>query len=220
MLKPSAASTIDWTGSSVTVDTASSVTVDTADISGKSVATNQKGALLVEVALIGRVYGTLLFAPPDTPVVAEMIGLLGDSSSPELLKEEYQRLFIGPNHLDAPAWGSVYLDRDNVLFGSSTFELRSWLHWQGITIRNERREPEDQIGKMLLLMAWLAEEKPHLLAEYLSAHLMPWAPRYLDLLEANASLPLYKRIARDLRDSLADIMERLGIQAVRKRLYF
>ena len=33
---------------------------------------------------------------------------------------EYRRLFVGPGHLPAPPWGSVYTDRECVIFGEAT----------------------------------------------------------------------------------------------------
>jgi TorA maturation chaperone TorD len=136
------------------------------------------------------------------------------------LAREYQRLFIGPHHFNAPAWGSVYLDRESVLFGCSTLELRQWMRENGIAVSSEKREPEDHIGRMLLLLAWLAQEKPELIGEFLREHLMPWAPRYFELLEEDARQSFYQGLAVLSRTTLADMTDTLGIQAVKKKLYF
>jgi len=187
-----------------------------------------RSELLAEVAFIGRLYGTLLSSSPDEPLCAKMIEFLGDGGEaptggfpgpPRNLRQEYQRLFIGPERLHAPPWGSVYLDKDQVVFGSSTIELRAWLRQHGIAVHDGKKEPEDQIGKMLLLMAWLAEEQSELLGEFLSEHLMPWAPRYLDLLAEDARLPLYYQSAQQLRQFLGETMADLGIKPTKKRLY-
>ena len=142
---------------------------------------------------------------------------LGDN--PLELALEYQRLFIGPHHFEAPAWGSVYLDRESVLFGVSTLELRQWLGANGITVNEQKREPEDHIGKLLLLLGWLAAEKPDLVPEFLAEHLMPWAPRYLELLEGDARQPFYRGVAVLTRTTLEDIVEELAVQVKRKKLY-
>ncbi|MDR1089015.1 MAG: Tat proofreading chaperone DmsD [Coriobacteriales bacterium] len=117
------------------------------------------------------------------------------STSYAALAREYQRLFIGPHHFEAPAWGSVYLDKDQVLFGCSTLELRQWMRANGIAITEEKREPEDHIGKMLVLLGWLAREKPALIPEYLGYHVMTWASRYLELLRHHAQNPFYEGLA-------------------------
>ena len=41
---------------------------------------------------------------------------------------EYRRLFIGPAPKPAPPWGSVHTDRECVVFGATTLELRAWMH--------------------------------------------------------------------------------------------
>jgi TorA maturation chaperone TorD len=135
------------------------------------------------------------------------------------LAREYQRLFIGPHHFEAPAWGSVYLDRDQVLFGCSTLELRQWMRENGITMRTERREPEDHIGKMLLLLGWLAQEKPELVAPYLAEHLTTWAPRYLELLKQDAKSPFYEGLALLTEATLESITDELALHPIKRPLY-
>jgi TorA maturation chaperone TorD len=136
------------------------------------------------------------------------------------LAREYQRLFIGPHHFNAPAWGSVYLDKDQVLFGASLLELRQWMRENGITINDDKREPEDHIGKMLVLLGWLATEKPELLRVFLARHLMPWAPRYLELLREDACQPFYEGLALLAQDTLKEITRHLGVEVTMRKLYF
>ena len=58
------------------------------------------------------------------------------------LADEYRRLFVGPAKKAAAPWGSVYTDRDQVVFGLSTLELREWLRKNGIEVRRgESGEP-------------------------------------------------------------------------------
>ncbi|MDR0309048.1 MAG: Tat proofreading chaperone DmsD [Coriobacteriales bacterium] len=176
--------------------------------------------LLDDIALTGRLFGTLLSNSPDRPIAVEMIAAIGKEYLVEGLRAEYQRLFIGPEHFRAPAWGSVYLDKDSVLFGSSTQELRAWMRKHDISASKTGNEPEDQIGKMLLLMAWLAEERPKLLPEFLSQHLMTWAPRYLELLKADSRVALYRDVSTELQEALAEYTEKLGVNPVKRQLFF
>ncbi|WP_205437933.1 Tat proofreading chaperone DmsD [Edwardsiella tarda] len=173
---------------------------------------------LQDMALTARVLGTLLYRTPDseqaaplvaalrqpqevlhwpygTPAQREHCAALLAAPADEPLAEAYQRLFIGPHALAAPPWGSVYLDRESVLFGDSTLALRHWMRAQGIDWQTDSREPEDHIGLLLLLVAWLAEEQPHWLAPLLQQHLLPWSGRYLTLLEQAAEHPFYQGIA-------------------------
>ena len=86
------------------------------------------------------------------------------------LTEQYQNLFIGPNELLAPPWGSVYLDPECVIFGIQLLALRDFLKRHQIAFQAQQDEPEDHIGLMLMLAAYLAETRPHLLVEFLSQH--------------------------------------------------
>ena len=95
------------------------------------------------------------------------------------LDEQYQALFIGPNALPAPPWGSVYLDPESVIFGQSLLALRTFLKQHQIAFQSNQDEPEDHIGLMLMLAAYLAENRPHLLPEFLSQHLLTWASYFL-----------------------------------------
>ena len=50
----------------------------------------------------------------------------------ETLDREFHHLFVGPNDLEAPPWGSVYLDSEAVVFGDSCMSLVRWMKENGI----------------------------------------------------------------------------------------
>lgn len=115
---------------------------------------------------------SVLFAP-DSEQAAPLVATLRDGSwrsqwpyavtdglaalfareDDEPLPEAWQRLFIGPWALPAPPWGSVWLDKESVLFGDSTLALREWMRATGIALSEQRSEPEDHFGTLLLLAA-------------------------------------------------------------------
>lgn len=139
-------------------------------------------------------------------------GLEAGLASEELVWE-YRRLFIGPAAKPAPPWGSVYTDKDRVVFGASTMELRDWMRAQGVGIvKGESDEPEDHIGTMLILLAWLAQERPELVEEFLGDHLLTWSSHFLEQLEEAAEQPFYEGLARLTRASLEGLQEELGIE--------
>ncbi|CFQ88954.1 Cytoplasmic chaperone TorD family protein [Yersinia frederiksenii] len=172
------------------------------------------------IALTGRVLGALFYCEPDSPacsdIVAQLSGgswvaqwpygseeqlasiaaLLAQPDVQETREEAWQRLFIGPYALPAPPWGSVYLDKENVLFGDSTLKLRNWMAEQQVEVTLDMEEPEDQFGLLLMMSAWLAENQPEKLADLLAEHLLPWAYRYLDLLQSDAGHPFYQGLAQ------------------------
>lgn len=136
------------------------------------------------------------------------------------LADEYRRLFVGPAKKAAPPWGSVYTDRDQVVFGLSTLDLREWLRGNGIEVRRGKsEEPEDHIGTMLQLMAWIADNRPELLGDYLEHHLLPWAPHFLALMQDVATDAFFTGLAALTRATLLGIQDALSLDVVEPRFY-
>lgn len=139
----------------------------------------------------------------------------------EPLRRAYRRLFVGPNHLVAPPWGSVYTDHEKVKFGESCIELGVWMRRRGIQSLGPKGEPADQIGTMLALLGWLAQERPELAEEYLLDHLLTWAGHYLDLLVpvAREEHELYHGLALLTRATLDGLQHKLGLKVVYPRYF-
>lgn len=132
---------------------------------------------------------------------------------------EYRRLFVGPGHLDCPPWGSVYTDRESVIFGESTTALRAWMRAHAIERSIDDRSPEDHVGLMLALMAYLAQEHPELLDDYLELHFLTWIPHYLDALERASRHDFYRGLALLTRTTLQGIQEDRGLTVELPRFY-
>lgn len=200
---------------------------------------------LDNIALTGRVLGVLLYAPPESDECRALLATMADPAwltewpygenqaaaqliaegikdqQPETLSEAYQRLFVGPYALPAPPWGSVYLDKESVLFGDSTLRLRKWLRINGIDTQREQNEPEDHLGTLLMMAAWLAEEQQgRLLQELLAQHLLPWAPRFLSLLEQHAAHPFYLGLAQLAQNTLSAWAQECSEPVAELELYF
>lgn len=135
------------------------------------------------------------------------------------LTEQYQNLFIGPNELVAPPWGSVYLDPECVIFGNSLLALRDFLKRHQIAFQAQQDEPEDHIGLMLMLAAYLAETRPHLLVEFLSQHLLTWAPHFLAKLANVENPPFYQGLAQLTLITLDDWKQKLSLSVPDVRFY-
>lgn len=156
-------------------------------------------------------------------VARDALGLMVEGLSAgiddDALVWEYRRLFIGPAAKPAPPWGSVYTDRECVVFGASTLALRAWMRDQGIERITDDRTPEDHIGLMLALMAWIARNRPEALNEYLRVHLLTWSSHFLDQLAAASEHPFYEGLSRLTATSLEGIRDELGIEVVYPRFY-
>lgn len=105
----------------------------------------------------------------------------------DALHNAYNDLFIGPAALQAPPWGSVYLDEEHVLYGSSTLLLQDFLRHEAIALDVANPGPEDHFGNLCWVGAWLAAEgRMEGFDRLLGEHLLPWAFLYLDDLERAA----------------------------------
>ncbi len=151
------------------------------------------------------------------PLLEEMKrGASGDLCE---LAREYRRLFVGPQALPAPPYGSVYTDRDQVVFGESTLALRAWLRRVGIAVENDEVAPEDHIGIMLQLLAWIMRTKPALTDDYLVLHVLTWAPHFLSQLEDAAAPGLYRALAQLANATLTAAQSELGLHVEEPRFY-
>lgn len=191
------------------------------------------------IAQMGRILGTLFYHSPESSAVQRLLPWLqqGLKDDPFLaenaekwsacfqqaieqnqLSEQYQQLFIGPNVLLAPPWGSVYLDKESVLFGSSLTELRQFLFVQQITPQGRANEPEDHFGLMLYLSAYLAEQQSLALKPFLAQHFLPWAYRYLALLAQTDSL-FYLTLGELTEQVLHQWQTSLNVSVIPRELY-
>ena len=157
-------------------------------------------------------------AAVESALAAMLAGLAAGADHDDVVWE-YRRLFVGPGHLPAPPWGSVYTDRECVVFGESTLALRAWMRTVGVERLADERTPEDHIGLMLALLSFLAAERPELVDDYLRDHLLTWAPHYLEALEEAAEQPFYVGLARLTRLTLVGLQRERGLTVGLPRFY-
>lgn len=194
------------------------------------------------LAFSARVLGALFYFAPDSALAEPLVGAFRDgewaaqwpyavenadalsaafaADSDESLAQAWQRLFIGPAALPSPPWGSVWLDRENVLFGDSTLALRQWMRENQIAFDVEQNEPEDHIGTLLMLAAWLVENDRQQACEQLLAwHLLPWAPRFLNEFVEKADHPFFTALGQLAQQTLVQWQSQLLIPVADKKLY-
>lgn len=195
-----------------------------------------------DIAMTGRVLGGLFYYSPDSENIVPLINAFRDGSwaqqwpvtipfqetlieafktpSEEPLNDAFQRLFVGPYALPAPPWGSVWLDRENVLFGDSTLALRQWMRENAIAFEAQQNEPEDHFGTLLMLAAWLKEnDRDEEWQQLLGWHLLPWSGRFLEEFIANADQPFYRALGELTQQTLAFWKTQLLFPVAEKKLY-
>lgn len=196
-----------------------------------------------QISLYGRLLGAAFYYEPSDPRLAgildffrhptwaqeweiewdektrEKITALIEQGLHQDLNDQYQRLFIGPNALPAPPWGSVYLDPECVIFGNSLLELREFLQCHQITFQSHQDEPEDHIGLMLMLAAYLAENRPHLVVAFLREHFFIWAFHFLEQLAQVENARFYQGLALLAEKTLQQWQTDLHIDAPKVRFY-
>ena len=194
--------------------------------------------LLEWISVSGRLLGSLFYYAPNDERVKTVLSAFSQpdweqewpirhseikdliaQGQKQNLSQAYQYLFIGPNALPALPWGSVYLDKESVIFGESLLNLRTFLQKNQIEFSQNTNDPEDHFGLMLMLAAYLAEQKPELLTEYLTEHLFTWAYRYLTLLNGQTDYPFYRGMALLAQDTLQSWQEQAGLQPKAPQLY-
>jgi len=146
------------------------------------------------------------------------------------LKEEYNRLFVGPNALPAPLWESVYLGKEHLMFEQETLQVRNWYHQYGLSFIRENNEPDDHIVLELEFLGFLiqqtleayeTEKKLQLIEDqysFLNQHLLVWTPSFCELLNKVSKVDLYKGAAQLLLEYLN--LENELVLAIKEALHY
>ncbi len=127
------------------------------------------------------------------------------------LNRDYTQLFIGPGHLPAPPWESVYRTQEKLTFGEHTLAVREWYKRHGLEFVNKNAEPDDHFGLELEFMASLIIEQRKALEEgelpkvselakeqlaFLEEHLIQWSKDFTHDVMANAQTNYYQGVAQ------------------------
>jgi TorA maturation chaperone TorD len=117
----------------------------------------------------------------------------------EPLRVAHAALFVGPFHLLAPPYGSVYLDVAGEVMGDSTLAALEHYVAAGLDVDSAQHEPPDHIATELEFMYYLAfqhvttGEAAYLERQraFLSQHLARWLPLLAERIQAAAQHPFY-----------------------------
>lgn len=144
-----------------------------------------------------------------------------EKTDEETIYSDFQLLFEGCDIMPAPPWGSVYLDREKVIFGDSTLRLREFLSSHNMLLDTGMREPEDQFGLTLMALANIIEQTNDktIAGDLLKDHLLPWAYHYLALAKETSLTQVYRALLVLTEDWLKQLQIEMKITPHEYRLY-
>ncbi len=99
--------------------------------------------------------GLLRLISPDAAAHVSVMKKAFLKYSEEDIAVVYAKLFVGPNELLAPPYGSVYLDGEKRVMGDSTIEVIKMYEGQGLSMDSEFRNLPDHITVELEFMYYL-----------------------------------------------------------------
>ncbi|MBR9986004.1 MAG: molecular chaperone TorD family protein [Desulfosarcina sp.] len=153
--------------------------------------------------------------------------LAADRYSEEILHTitiDHAALFVGPFHVPAPPYGSVYLEDKRQLMGASTMDVRQHYLSIGLDLSPDFKEAPDHLCAELEFMHVLVHQTlaaveagdRELLAAnvrqqrtFLEKHLGAWVPAFADKVAEHARTDFYRLLASVLRIFVAEDREAL-----------
>lgn len=124
---------------------------------------------------------------------------LGRASADELAsaaKSDWLLLMMGIDDVIAPPWGSVYLDKDKLLFAEHTLFVRRYYEHYGFELKRKYREPDDHLGLELEFVSCLLEEgKIAASREFIGTYMRPWIDTWAQGVQAHAKTDYYRALA-------------------------
>lgn len=161
-----------------------------------------------------RVFDSMLAAAtrihPQLAAYAKRLGEDYAAEGHDSLLLDYTRLFLGPNHIIAKPYGSIWLEGGNTVMGESTMAVLELYQEGGFDMREEFREVPDHIAvelEFLYLLIYRENEaqrnsqpealqaKADLRKRFLDKHLGRWIGPFTAAVRAGAQSSYYRQLA-------------------------
>jgi TorA maturation chaperone TorD len=174
----------------------------------------QPGPEFAEEKVFESMLGAATRVHPDLAAHARRLGEEFAAEGVESLLLDYTRLFLGPTHVIAKPYGSVWLERDKALMGDSTMAVQALYREGGFDMDGEFHELPDHIAaelEFLYLLIYRENEarrdgKPDaqeanaaLRRRFLGEHLGRWVGPFTAAVKSGAQTGFYRHLA-DITD--------------------
>lgn len=135
----------------------------------------------------------------------------GIAAGLESLAVEHARLFIGPFHMVAPPYGSIYLDNTKTVMGESTGKVSAFYKACGLQLADDFHELPDHFAVELEFMSFLAFKQREaesvgdhgkirryvsLQEEFVDRFLIHWLEPFTRAIIDDGESPFYQSVAR------------------------
>lgn len=146
----------------------------------------------------------------------------------DAVRRDFARLFIGPGHLPAPPWESVYRNEERLIFDKQTLQVRLLFRQFGMVVPTVRNEPEDHFGLEMLFVAHLCQvalegirtdQAYHTdialaaLDSFFREHVGAWAHTFLTDVREAAQTPYYRGLSWLASGSIQHTLEAWQIES-------
>lgn len=147
---------------------------------------------------------------PDLAARARRLGEAFSAEGPESLLADYTRLFLGPVNAIAQPYGSIWLDAEKTVMGSSTMAVLDMYGQGGFEMEDDFQEPPDHIAAELefLYLLIFRENAAHrngrsealttiagFRKRFLDEHLGRWVGPFTAAVKVGAQSAFYRELA-------------------------
>ena len=139
------------------------------------------------------------------------------------LAREYTRLFINAfPHVVAPPYGSVYMEKDGLVFGKVTSEVLRFYHETGFTLKEDLHDLPDHIAHELEFMGILTAREAQASGadkvkleetqmNFLSRFILPWIPSFCQRIGEQNHSSFYRTLGDLTREFMNMEKNYLGV---------
>lgn len=133
--------------------------------------------MLFEEDLFGQLRKALELCQPEQADLADTMATVLAAVPDQDLLVDYAKLFVGPDALLAPPYGSVYLDKEKVLMGDSTMDVIARYNESDFDLSTEFKNAPDHIAAELEFLYLLCYNESLALAEQREEDQARWYQR-------------------------------------------